>query len=89
MNGIAKCNKVMRIALSGGIIGLLATNPRRAPDHRIDKEHRGSWAVTYFLPHPDTNLFMSVLRLAVLACTAFVWTRSAGYRILFEHETAR
>ena len=86
---MAKINKVVRIALSGGIIGLLTTNPRRALDQRIDKENQEGWAATYFIPHSETNLFMTVLRLVVPVCTAFLWTWGAGYLILFERETAR
>ena len=86
---MAKVNKVVRIALSGGIIGLLATNPRRALDQRIDKENQEGWSATYFIPHSETNLFMSILRLVVLVCTLFLWTWGAGYLILFERETAR
>ena len=86
---MAQVNKVVRIALSGGIIGLLTTNPRRALDLRIDKENQEGWTATYFLPHSETNAFMSMLRLVVLFCTLFLWTWGAGYLILFERETAR
>ena len=45
---MAKVNKVVRIALAGGIIGLLTTNPRRALDQRIDRENQEGWTATYF-----------------------------------------
>ena len=86
---MAKVNKVVRIALSGGIIGLLTTDPRRALDQRIDKENQEGWTATYFISHSETNLLMIVMRLVVLVCTAFMWTWGAGYLILFERETAR
>ena len=86
---MAKVNKVVRIALSGGIIGLLTTNPRRALDQRIDKENQEGWTATYFITHSETNLFMSILRLLVLFLTLFLWTFGAGYLVLFERETAR
>lgn len=86
---MAKLNKVVRIALSGGIIGLLTTNPRRALDQRIDRENQEGWNAVYFLPHSETNLFMSILRLFVLLGTLGLWTWGAGYLILFERETAR
>ena len=84
-----KVNKIVRIALSGGIIGLLTTDPRRALDQRIDKENQEGWNAVYFLPHSDSNLFMLMLRLVVLVCTLFMWTWGAGYLILFERESAR
>ena len=86
---MAKVNKLVRIALAGGIIGLLTTNPRRALDQRIDKENQEGWTATYFITHSETNLFMSMLRLLVLFLTLFLWTFGAGYLILFERETAR
>ena len=83
-----KINKVVRIALSGGIIGLLATNPRRALDSRIDQENQAGWNAVYFVPHKETNLLVSLLSLVVLVCTLFMWTWGAGYLILFERERA-
>ena len=85
---MAKINKVVRISLSGGLVGLLTTNPRRALDARIDQENQAGWNAVYFLPHTDTNLLVGVLRLAVLACTLFLWTWGAGCLILFERERA-
>ena len=53
-----KTNKVVRIALSGGIIGLMLTNPRRALDMRIDRENQEGWNAIYFMPHTETNLIL-------------------------------
>ena len=86
---MAKVNKVVRLALSGGIIGLIATNPRRALDNVIDKENQDGWNAIHFAPHTDTNLLASILRIVVLVLTLFLWTWGAGYLILFERETAR
>lgn len=83
-----KVNKVVRIVLSGGIVGLLATNPRRALDNWIDKENQEGWNAIYFIPHVETNLLAAVLRLVVLFLTLFLWTWGAGYLILFERERA-
>ena len=74
---MAKVNKVVRIALAGGIIGLLTTNPRRAVGQRIDRENQEGWTATYFITHSETNLFMSMLRLLVLFLTLFLWTFGA------------
>ena len=83
-----KVNKVVRLSLSGGLIGLLTTNPRRALDNRIDKENQEGWNAVYILPHHDTNLFAALLRILVLFLTLFLWTWGAGYLILFEREKA-
>ena len=81
-----KINKVVRIALSGGIIGLLTTNPRRVLDVRIDKENQEGWNAIYILPHSDTNLVARIARIIVLVLTLFLWTWGAGYLVLFERE---
>lgn len=83
-----KVNKVVRIALSGGIIGLLTTNPRRALDNRIDKENQEGWNAIYVMPHENTNLVAKLAQWVVLVLTAFLWTWGAGYLILFERERA-
>ena len=85
---MTKTNKVVRIALSGGIIGWLTTNPRRALDNRIDKENQEGWNAIYILPHTDTNLLAALARVVVLICTFLLWTWGAGYLILFERERA-
>lgn len=85
---MSKVNKVVRISLSGGIIGWLTTNPRRALDNRIDKENQEGWNAIYVMPHSDTNLAAAIARLVVLVCTAFLWTWGAGYLILLERDRA-
>ena len=52
---MAKLNKVVRISLSGGIIGWLTTNPRRALDARIDRENQEGWNAVYFQNHSDSS----------------------------------
>ena len=83
-----KKNKVVRIALSGGLIGWLFTNPRRALDNRIEKENQEGWNAIYFVPHKQTNMFVALLQVVVLLLTLFIWTFGAGYLILFERESA-
>ena len=70
-----KVNKVVRIALAGGIIGLLATNPPPGaqPTDRQGEPGRG-WNAIHFMPHVETNLLVAVLRLVVLVLTLFLWT---------------
>jgi len=46
-----KINKVVRISLSGGIIGLLLTNPRRALEDRIRYENDQGWNAIYVIHH--------------------------------------
>lgn len=85
---MAKVNKVVRIALSAGIIGWITTNPRRTLDNVIDKHNQDGWNAVYFAEHKTTNLFVAILQYLVLFLTLFLWTFGAGYMILFEKEKA-
>jgi hypothetical protein len=85
---MAKVNKVVRIALSGGIIGWLTTKPRRALDAVIDKHNQDGSNAIYFAEHRTTNIFVAILQYLVLFLTLFLWTFGAGYMILFEKEKA-
>ncbi|MFZ4761840.1 MAG: hypothetical protein ACOYK8_03385 [Alphaproteobacteria bacterium] len=83
-----KINKVVRISLAGGIVGLLATNPRRALDNTIDKQNQDGWNCHQILPHSERNLLVILLQVGVLLCTFGLYTWGAGYIILFEKDTA-
>jgi hypothetical protein len=83
-----KKNKVVRLTLAGGLIGLLGTNPRRALDNEIDRHNQDGWNAIEFQPHLATNMLIRILQFLVLVCTLGIWTWGAGYLILFERETA-
>ena len=57
-----KKNKVIRIALMGGLIGALCTNPRKALDDTISNENAMGWRCHQILTHSTANLFMRVLQ---------------------------
>ena len=46
-----KINKIVRIALSGGLIGLILTNPRKALDNMIEKNNNDGWNAIYYTTH--------------------------------------
>ena len=83
---MSKRNKVVRISLAGGIIGMLFTNPRKALDDAIDKENQDGWNAHQIQTHSTSNILIRLLQLAVLVCTLGIWTWGAGYLILFEKE---
>jgi len=84
-----KVNKVVRLALSGGLIGMVFTNPRKALDDVIDKHNQDGWNAIYFAEHKTSNLFVLLLQIIVLICTIGFWTFGAGYMVLFEKVTAK
>jgi hypothetical protein len=83
-----KENKVVRISLSGGIIGMLTTNPRSALERRLQEENRAGWNAVYFASHQDTNILVVALQIVVLFMTLLLWTWGAGYLVLLERERA-
>ena len=85
---MTKRNKVIQINLMGGLVGLMATNPRKALDDRIDAENKDGWNAVYFMPHKDTNLLVILAKIAVLIVTIGLWTWGAGFMVLFEREQA-
>lgn len=81
-----KANKVERIALMGGIIGALLTNPRAALDKALVRANTDGWYCRQILPHSTSNLFMIILSIACLVCTCGLWTFGAGYLLLLEKD---
>jgi len=84
---MAKKNKIGRVALMGGLIGMLTTNPRKALADKVDKENKQGWNAIHIDQHRTTNLFIALLQLAVLILTVGLFTWGGGYLILFEQET--
>lgn len=83
-----KRNKVNRISLMGGLIGMLTTNPRKALEDTIDKANQDGWNAVHIEPHRTTNLFILLLQILVLFLTFGLWTWGGGYLILLERESA-
>ena len=83
---MARKNKVTRVSLMGGLIGMLTTNPRKALEDEIDQQNQNGWTATHIDPYSTTNLFVWVLQLAVLFLTLGLFTWGGGYLILFEKE---
>jgi len=82
-----KINKVKRVTLMGGLIGMILTNPRRALDDAIRKENDEGWNAIEIDPLGTTNLFVWVVQLVVLILTLGLFTFGGGYLVLFERET--
>ena len=83
---MSKINKVVRVALSGGIIGMLTTNPRAALDRAIAEANADGWNCHQIMQHKTTNLFVLLLLILILCCTCFLWTFGAGYMLLLEKD---
>jgi hypothetical protein len=81
-----RLNRIARISLSGGIVGLLTTNPRSAIENAVTKANTEGWNCRQILPHSPRNILVFALQLVVLVCTLFIWTWGAGYILLLEKD---
>jgi hypothetical protein len=85
---MAKRNKVLRISLSGGLIGALTTNPRKALEDAIDKGNQDGWNAVQIQSHRTNNLLIVFVQVLVLILTLGLWTWGGGYMVLLERESA-
>ncbi|MFP3089184.1 hypothetical protein LQZ21_02520 [Treponema sp. TIM-1] len=81
-----KLNKIVRVSLSGGLIGAIGTNPRKALSQTIHKYNTAGWNCHQILPHTTRNIFIMVLQIIILVVTLGIWTFGAGYLVLFEKD---
>jgi len=81
---MSKVNKIICISLSGGLIGMLTTNPRKALEDSIDSNNKDGWNAIYFSEHKTSNLFITLLQLLVLIVTLGIWAFGAKYMILLK-----
>ena len=81
-----KTNKIVRVALYGGLVGGLFTNPRKALEETIHEHNIEGWSALYFTTHRTTNIAVFIIQLAVLALTLGMWTFGGGFMVLFEKE---
>jgi len=77
-------NKVLRVDLTGGLIGWLLSDPRSALEGAIQQANREGWHVVEVLPDARTNLIMLLARLIILVVTLFLFTTDNGYLVILE-----
>ena len=77
-----KKNKLVRVPLPGGAIGLLIANPEKAIGNAIAQGNEAGWRAVQFEPFVDWKL----LGIVVLVCTLGCFTFGSGYFVLFEKE---
>ena len=57
---MSKVNKIVRISLAGGIIGMLTTNPRKALEDAINSNNKDGWNAIYFSEHKTSNYLQTI-----------------------------
>lgn len=80
----AHANKVSKITLTGGIIGLFAGSSLSALNKRISSENAQGWEVVQVLPDTSLNILTVILRMLLLMITLFLYTTSNGYYIVLK-----
>ncbi len=83
---MAKHSTIEIVNLSGGIIGMLGTNPRKAILQKITEMEAQGWHCHQIIPYSTRNAAVIFLQLLVLACTLGLWTFGAGFLLLFIKE---
>ncbi len=77
-------NQVIRITLTGGLIGLFTENPRKKLEDKIQDENNRGWRVIQVLPDLPGNLIVQIIRLILLTITFFLYTQADGYLVVLE-----
>ena len=77
-------NKIDRISLAGGLLGLLFTDPRKALDDRVNDANKAGWRLVQVVPHLSTNWLITILRAILLLITLGLFTFGDGYLLVFE-----
>ena len=79
-------NKVVNIALTGGLIGLFSSSPQNSLNKIIKKENDNGWRVIQVIPSESGNIFLIIFRLLLLCLTLFLYTTVNGYYIIMERK---
>jgi hypothetical protein len=77
-------NRVVRVRLSGGLIGAISSNSRTALENTMSDANAQGWRCVQVLPEGQQNIFMWLASLFVLCCTLCLWTFSPGFLVVLE-----
>jgi RNA polymerase subunit RPABC4/transcription elongation factor Spt4 len=81
-----KTNKILHVSLSGGIIGLLTSNPRVELEKAVQKANAEGWYVVQVIDDATGNLIIWLLRIVILLITLLLYTTANGYYVVLEKE---
>jgi len=77
-------NKVVKVVLKGGLLGLLSGDAHHTLSAAIAKENRDGWRVVQVIPDDSGNLFLIVVRFLLLLVTCLLYTTANGYWVIVE-----
>lgn len=78
--------KVVRVEFTGGIIGLLFTDPEKDINKVIEKASLDGWEVDHMVFHRTQNVLVLALQMALLVLSFGLITGTPGYMILFKRK---
>jgi hypothetical protein len=81
---VDQTNKVVNVALIGGIIGQFSSSPQRKLNEAIKRENANGWRVVQVIPADSGNLFLYIYRLLLLTITFLLYTTANGYYVIME-----
>jgi hypothetical protein len=79
-------NRIVKVTLSGGLIGLLAASPISSLNKKVIRENSQGWEVVQILPDTHLNLLIAALRIIILFFTLFIYTTASGYYIVLKRK---
>ena len=77
-------NQVVRIGMTGGIIGLLSGDATVKLEEAIQRANLEGWRAAQVLPALSGNLLTQIFRWVLLLATLFLYTHEDGYLALME-----
>jgi hypothetical protein len=77
-------NSVVRVTLTGGLLGLLFNDPATALDQKLNEVNRSGWCVVQVIPDRPPNLLVSLFRTIIFFLTLGLWCPATGYLIILQ-----
>ena len=81
---IKTLNRVERVWLASGIIGMFVTNPRTAIENKCIELNQEGYQAHQILPHNNFNILALLGQILLLVITLGLFTFTPGYMILFK-----
>lgn len=81
---VNQSNKVTKVNLIGGIIGLFMGSPAKAINRRCNEENAKGWEVVQVLPDTSFSMLAILGRIVLLLLTLFLFTTANGYLMVLK-----
>jgi hypothetical protein len=79
-------NKIVNVTVWGGILGLVASSPRKRLAKVIEEENLNGYRTVQVIESASGNILLWLWRLILLCITAFIYTTANGYYVILERK---